>query len=68
MVTGTSQIMALETSGLVRLLVFIMFLLLASLMIILPIVIYLIQPNRAAAVLDKINSWVNGALRYVVIT
>lgn len=67
MASGTSQIMALETSGVVRLLVFIMFLLLSSLMIILPIVTYLIWPNRADAVLGKINSWINGALRYVVV-
>ena len=67
MTTGTSQIMALETSGLVRFLVFIMFLLLSSLMIILPIVVYLIRPDKAGDYMAKVNKWINGALRYVVI-
>ena len=67
MASGMSHVMALETHPVGKLIVFVMFVLLASLMVILPIAIYLIRPDSASVYLKKINNWINGALRYVVI-
>ncbi|MEA3337376.1 MAG: GAP family protein [Chloroflexota bacterium] len=64
---GTSQILALPVSSLARAVVFVLFLLLCNLMVILPVAIYLIWPERAGAELLKIDAWINGAFRYVVI-
>lgn len=65
--SGVAQILALPIQRLSKQIVFVLFLILASLMIILPILIVLIRPKKANADLDKINGWINGALRYVII-
>ncbi len=44
-----------------------LFLLMASLMLLLPIVLYLIGPGKAEVVLEKVNSWLNEAMPIVVI-
>lgn len=66
-VTGIGQILAIPVSTTGRLIAFILFLLLSSLMIALPILLIILRPKSADADLQKISKWVNGTLRYVVL-
>ena len=49
-----------------RLLAFIVFLVVSSLMIALPLVVVLVRPQQAQGILGKVNRWIDGSLKYVV--
>ena len=65
---GVSQVLRMPIHPLGGLLAFGLYLLVASLMIVLPIVVFVIRPRQARAILEKMNQWLNGALGYVILT
>jgi len=60
------QILSLSEHG-TRLLATFLFLVIASLMLLLPIMLYLIGPGKAQAVLEKVDYWLKEAMPIVVI-
>ena len=67
MTASIGPIYSLSEKPLTRLLIFFLFLLIASLMLILPILFYLIRPESARKDLEKIDKWFNEAMPYVVV-
>ena len=65
--TGVSHILEMPVHPVGRLLAFFLYLLVASLMIVLPISLFFIRPKQARTDLEKVNKWLNGALGYVVL-
>lgn len=65
--TGVSHILRMTPDPAGRLLAFFLYLLVASLLICLPIVLFVIQPESARANVEKVNEWLYGGLGYVVL-
>ena len=64
---GVSQILRMPSHPVRRLLAFCLYLLVASLMIALPIAVFVIRPKQARASLEMMDKWLNGALGYVIL-
>lgn len=64
--TGVNQILRTQSQHLSRLLAFLLFLVLATALIALPLVVYLVRPEQAGSILGRVNDWINGSMRYVV--
>jgi hypothetical protein len=64
---GVSHILRMTPVPAGRLLAVFLYLLVASLLICLPIVLFVIQPESARANLEKVNQWLYGTLGYVVL-
>jgi hypothetical protein len=67
MTASIGQIFSLSGEPLARLLLFFLFLLIASLMLLLPILFYFVRPQSARKDLEKIDNWFNEAMPYVVV-
>ncbi len=67
MTASIGQTFALSQEPVARILIFFLFLVLASLMFLLPILFYLISPQSAGKDLGKIDNWLNKAMPYVVV-
>ena len=63
---AVNQILRMQGDHVGRLLAFAVFLLLASVMVGLPLILYLWRPQKAHAYLEKVDEWINGSMRYVV--
>jgi threonine/homoserine/homoserine lactone efflux protein len=66
MATGVSQILHMPINVPERLLAFVLFMVASSVMILLPLILVLVSPNRAHEVLGKINRWIHGSMKYIV--
>lgn len=67
MTASIGQIFSLSGEPLARSLIFFLFLLIASLMLLLPILFYLVRPQSARKDLGKVDNWFSGAMPYVVV-
>ena len=65
--TGVSHILRMPLGPAGRLLAFLLYLLVASLLICLPIVLFVARPESARANLEQVNQWLYGTLGYVVL-
>lgn len=65
--TGINIILTITRDPLDRVLLSLLFLLLASIFILLPFVIYLIKPQTAHATLERINNFISGSMAYLII-
>jgi hypothetical protein len=65
--SGVGQILSLNTNTMGRMFAFGVFLILSSLMLLTPILIALIWPERAGPILERASRAMNGVLRYVFI-
>lgn len=65
MTAAIGQILALSTDPLGRTLLAVLFLLITSLMLILPILFYIVRPQSAQRDLEKIAGWMHEALPYM---
>jgi threonine/homoserine/homoserine lactone efflux protein len=63
---GVNQILRASLYPWIGLLAYLFFLLLATSLILLPLAIFLIRPQKAGARLAKVDGWINGSMRYVV--
>jgi threonine/homoserine/homoserine lactone efflux protein len=63
---GVNQILRTEFYHWSGLLAFLLFLLLATSFILLPLGLYLVSPDKAGVYLQRLNGWINGSMRYVV--
>ena len=66
MTAGVSQILDMLVSAPERLFAFVLFLVVSSVMILLPLIVILIRPQQAQRILGNINRWIHGALKYAV--
>lgn len=64
---AAGQILSLSEHLVVRLLAVLLFLVLGSLMLLLPVIIYLVRPEKAQANLEKIDNWLNEAMPIAVL-
>ncbi|MEA3335942.1 MAG: GAP family protein [Chloroflexota bacterium] len=65
-IAGVSQLMAMPVQPPTKVFGFGLFLLLSSLMLLLPILFVFIRPESARTHLEAADRWVNGALRHVI--
>jgi hypothetical protein len=63
---AVNQILRMQVRFSIQLLAFLLFIGIATVMIALPLLIFLIRPQKAQADLAKINGWINGSMRYIV--
>ena len=63
---GVNQILRTELYHWSGLLAFLLFLLLATSFILVPIGLYLVSPDKAGIYLQRLNGWINGSMRYVI--
>jgi hypothetical protein len=63
---GVNQILRAPLQPWIGLLAYLIFMLLATSLILLPLALFLIRPQQASAALAKVDGWINGSMRYVV--
>ena len=63
---GVNQIMLIEFYHLSGLSAFLLFILLATALILLPLALFLVNPQKAGAYLQRVNGWINGSMGYLV--
>jgi len=66
MSAAVNEILRMQIQPWAQILAFLLFLMLASAMMFLPLILYLLRPQQASAELAKVDGWINGSMRYVV--
>lgn len=64
--TAVNQILRMQAGPLTQLFAFLLFLGVATVLIALPLLIFLIRPQAAQGDLKKLDGWINGSMRYIV--
>ena len=66
MSTAVSQVLHMPINFPERLLAFSLFMIAASVMILLPLILLLVLPKQSQEVLTKISGWIHGSMKYIV--
>ena len=63
---GVNQILRVQLYHWSGLLAFLLFMVVATSLILLPLVLVLVSPDKAGVYLKRVNGWINGSMKYVV--